>query len=435
MRVDTPPLAVRPVSLAAQSLPRSDAAIFATALLLMVFASVVDVMNLLDRGNATRYLILAVPLAGLAIARLKRPSLFIRYPTLGDAVVILLFLYGIGGSVFGVLFLGTEQTARSIFLPLVVGLAPLLVLGTPTDAEVDRIFRWLSWISTTYVVLNFVVNLNLIGGRLVEYRQFRNASFAFVALALGCAVIRRRWVLLAILSVMVVGIFATYPSATSALVLVGAGLTLFLTGRRATGLRAWVVVLSVLVTSAFLVVNYQSAVNLASSYFDLVDKAHTESGRLELWTDGLTTFQESPVFGSAFSGDTVTVRDRDDETIPYHNDFVLFLAEGGLVGLGLLLTWMVYVETTLLRRHRRYRDAGLRPQAQLTRAILIVLNGFFVAMAFNPVLSGITRSAAIFGLSAIALTLGTAPTGRRPPVIERPVTAPALNGGSAVPSI
>lgn len=399
--------------------------LFAVALLLTILASVVDVVNFLDRGTAVRYLILIVPLAGLALARLQRPTLLIRYPTFGDVVVILLVLYGLGGALFGAMFLGTQQTARPVFLPLVIGFAPLFLLDTPSDAEVDRIFRWLSGISTIYVVLNFVVNLNLIGG-LVEYRQFRNASFAFVALALGCAVIRRQWLKLAVLSVLVAGIFATYPSATSALMLVGTGLTLFLTGRRATGLRAWVIVLSVATTSGFLVVNFQSAINLASSYIDLVDKAHTETGRVELWMDGLETFRESPIVGSVFSGDIVTIRERDDEAIPYHNDFVLFLAEGGLVGLSLLLAWIVFVEATLLRRHRRYRDAGQRPQAQLTRAILIVLNGFFVAMAFNPVLAGITRSAAIFGLSAIALSLG------EPRVVRG---GSALSEGSEVPSI
>jgi O-antigen ligase/polysaccharide polymerase Wzy-like membrane protein len=405
MRVDVASSGARQLTLAQIRPRRSDVSVFTIALLLAVLASVVDVFNFLDRGTAVRYLILVVPLAGLAVARLQRPNLLIRYPTFGDVLVILLVLYGLGGALFGATFLGTQQTARPVFLPLVIGFAPIFLLDTPSDAEVDRIFRWLSGISTLYVVLNFVVNLNLIGG-LAEYRQFRNASFAFVALALGCAVIRRQWLKLAVLSVLVAGIFATYPSATSALMLAGTCLTLFMTGRRATGLRAWIIVLGIVTTSAFLVVNYQSAVSLASSYIDLVDKAHTETGRLELWLDGLATFEESPIVGSAFSGDIVTIRERDGETIPYHNDFVLFLAEGGIVGLGLLLAWIVFVETTLLRRHRRYRDAGQRPQAQLTRAILIVLNGFFVAMAFNPVLSGITRSAAIFGLSAIALSLG-----------------------------
>lgn len=428
MRVEVPSPAVRTVALPAGWRPqRSDVTIFAIALLLILFASVVDVFNVLDRGDGTRYLILTVPVAGLAVTRLRRPSFLIRQPGLGDALVIILFLYGLGGSLYGATFLGTTSTGRPVFLPLVLGFTPLLLMDRPSDAEVDRIFRWLSWIATTYVVLNFVVNLNLIGG-LAEYRQFRNASFAFVALALGCAVIRRRWVTLAFLLALVAGIFATYPSATSAIMLMGTGLTLFLTGRRATGLRAFVVISTVVVSGALLAVNFEAAIDLTSRYFDLVNKAHTEGGRFELWTDGLAKFERSPIVGQAFTDNIVAIRNRDQASIPYHNDFILFLAEGGIVGVGLLLTWIAYVEATLLKRHREYRAARRRPQADLTRAILILLNGFFVAMAFNPVLSGITRSTAIFGLSAIALSLGS-------PWAPREGDGQALSDGYAAPSI
>ncbi len=428
MRVEAIARVYQPVALpTARRPPRSDVAIFATALLLILFASVVDVFNVLDRGDGTRYLILTVPMAAVVLTRLRRPSFLIRQPRTGDVVVVLLFLYGLGGSLYGATILGTTSTGRPVFLPLVLGFTPLLLLDWPSDAEVDRIFRWLSWISTTYVVFNFVVNLNVIGG-LAEYRQFRNASFAFVATALGCAVIRRRWATLALLLVLVAGIFATYPSATSVLMLMGTGLTLFLTGRRATGLRVFVVVSTVVVSGAFLAVNFVSAINLASRYFDLVNKAHTESGRFELWTDGLAKFETSPIFGQAFTDNIVAIRNRDQASIPYHNDFILFLAEGGIVGLGLLVSWIAYVEARLLRRHREYRAAGMRPQADLTRAILILLNGFFLAMAFNPVLSGITRSTAVFGLSAVALTLGS-------PRAAREGNQHAFNGGYAAPSI
>jgi O-antigen ligase len=401
------PQATSPFPLpAVRSTPRSDVYLFAVALLLIVFVSVIDVRNDLDRGEASRYLILMIPLAALAAVRLRQPSLIIRKPTVGDAALLTLFLFGLGGSLYGVIFLNTSSTARPVFVPLVLGLAPLLLLHRPSDTEVRRIFRWLYAIAVTYVVLNFVVNFNLIGN-LLEYRQFRNASFAFVPLALACAVIRRHWMRLTALLVLLAGILATYPSATSALVLVGTGLTLFLTSARATGWRAVMVSLAVIVMTAFLLMNFQSAVNLASRYADLVDKAHTEAGRLKLWSEGLARFEESPIFGNYFADEIVVLRERDDKAIPYHNDFVLFLAEGGIVGAALLLTWIVWVEVALLRRHRQYRVAGHHERADLTRVILVALNGFFVAMAFNPVLSGITRSATIVGLSSIALSLGS----------------------------
>jgi O-antigen ligase len=92
--------------------------------------------------------------------------------------------------------------------------------------------------------------------------------------------------------------------------------------------------------------------------------------------------------------------------LPFHNDFVLFLANGGLVGLGLLVTWFAMTELTLLRRYRGFIRAGDVRRAGLLRAILVCLNAFVVAMAFNPVLPGASRSATVFGLYAIAMSVG-----------------------------
>lgn len=404
---------------------RTDVRWFALAMCLATLASVIDVGDVLDRGPATRYLLLVVPMGSLLLVRLGRPTSLIRRPTPGDVCVLLLVVFGLVGAFYGSAFLGTKQTARPIFIPMVLGLASLFLLDRPSESEVASIFRWISWIATTYVVFNFIVNINVIPG-LVEYRQYRNASFSFVALAIGCAVIKRRWVKLAITCVLTAGIFATYPSATSALIVLGTGLTLFVTGKRATGFRTGVVLVCVMAAGGFLLANFGSTVDLASRYFDLVNKARTESGRIELWSKGLSKFEESPIFGEAFAGDIVTIRDRDEQTIPFHNDYVLFLASGGIVGLGLLLGWIVSTEATLLRRHREYRDAGDRGRADLVRATLVVLNGFIVAMAFNPVLGGITRSAAIFGLSAIALSLG------RPTHVR---SRAARGGAVVVPSI
>jgi O-antigen ligase len=145
----------------------------------------------------------------------------------------------------------------------------------------------------------------------------------------------------------------------------------------------------------------------------VVDKANANSGRLDLWTEGLERWGEAPVFGSGFAGEVTAVRSRDEKALPFHNDFVLFLANGGIVGLGLLITWIVMTELTILRRYRGFVRAGDLGRAGLLRAILVCLNAFVVAMAFNPVLPGASRSATIFGLYAIAMSVGEPPPGRR----------------------
>jgi hypothetical protein len=400
---------------------RSGSYRLAASVILVITASALDVFNILDRrntailasGSAIRYLVLLIPFGAALWIRAARPSFLIRRPCLGDALVFAMWIYGVAGTTFGSVFLGTTDTARPVFLPMTVALLFLLAVDHPTDAETARIFRLLAAVSTLYVTMNFLVNTRLLPG-LAEYRQYRNASFAFVCTAIACAVAGRRYLRLAAILTMLVGIFWTYPSATSVLMLLATALTLFITSPRATIMRTIVVATSLTSIGAVAVANLDAGVEITDEYFDTVQKANANAGRLDLWSQGLEKFSESPVWGRAWTDQVVAVRERDNKALPYHNDFILFIAEGGTVGFALLFTWIVWLELTLLRRYFGYVRFGMASEAMLTRVILVTLNGFFTAMGFNPVLPGLTRSIAVFGLAGVALSLRP-PAPRRPP--------------------
>jgi hypothetical protein len=380
----------------------------ATSFLILMSIVTIDVFNYLDRGGATRYLILLVPIGTLVWIRMHEPSMIMRRPGTADVALLVLFLLGFGGSLAGVAFLGTQDTVRSVFIPMSLGLLYLFTIRPPTDDETNRILQWLGWIGLVYTVMNFLVNTSLLPG-LLAYKQYRNASFAYVALGIACAFILGRRARLFALIVMTTVIFFTYPSATSVLVLATVFLTLFLTSRRASSLRSLIVGAAVVLLAVIALMNFQAGVKITSDYFNAVGKADANAGRIDLWTAGVDKWRQSPWVGNVFSGDATAVRSRDQKALPYHNDFVLFLAEGGLLGAGLLVVWMVLTELTLISRYRGFMRSGQVARANLIRAILVTLNAFFVAMAFNPVLPGATRSATIFGLYAIAMSLGKPP--------------------------
>jgi hypothetical protein len=290
-----------------------------------------------------------------------------------------------------------------------LGLLALFVVREPTDREISRIHRWLSNIGLVYIVMNALVNIGVLP--FSEYQQYRNASVAFLALGLGAAAAagQRRRVVFELLLTAVV--FVTYPSATMVLVLLTTAFTLYLTTGRATPLRSIVIGSMVVLFAVFALSNLETWVDISNQYFDLVDKANANASRLDLWSAGVDRFEESPLVGTVFSGDAVAERSRDGRALPYHNDFVLFLALGGLLGIGLLLWWIGVTEATLIQRIHRFKRSGDQGRADLLRAILVGLNAFLVAMAFNPVLSGASRSAVVFGLYAIAMSVG-APTAR-----------------------
>lgn len=378
------------------------------AYLLIMLAASFDVYDWLDRsvqGGSNRYLIIAVPLVAAVWIRLRHPGFFVRRPMPSDIVLFALFIFGLGGSLIGVAFLGTVENARPVFLPMMVAFLYLLTIDDPTDREVSTTLNWLSWIATAYTAMNAIVNLQLLPGLLL-FKQYRNASVSMVALAVATAVVlgnRRR---LALVLALAAVIFVTYPSATSVLVGASVVLTFYITGKRSSGLRTIVVVVSVVTVSVLALANFDRGVELADRYFAVVDKTNANSGRLDLWSDGLERWREAPIFGNGFAGEVTAVRERDERSLPFHNDFVLFLANGGIVGLGLLVAWVVLTEVTLLRRYRGFVRAQDMRRAGVLRAILVCLNAFVVAMAFNPVLPGASRSVTIFGLYAIAMSLG-----------------------------
>ena len=92
--------------------------------------------------------------------------------------------------------------------------------------------------------------------------------------------------------------------------------------------------------------------------------------------------------------------------LPFHNDYILFLVEGGVIGLSLLLGWVIFTELLMLKRYRAYLRIGEESRAALLRVLLIGFNAFFVTAAFNPLFTGMSESATIFSIYALMMMLG-----------------------------
>ena len=391
---------------------RSDVYVLSAAVLLLMLVAAVDAFNFFDRPNGgLRYTILVIPFAAVVFIRARHPSLIVRRPSPPDLLLGMLFLFGFSGALIGVAIRGNLANSYPVFLPMTVGLLFLLAVDGPTEDEVGRLLDRLANVGAVYVVMNFLVNTGLLPG-LAHYLKYRNASAAIVAMALTAALVRRRWRRLAFLSFLFAVIFMTYPSATQVLMSIAVVLTLAVTTRRSGGLRTLILATVVALFVVLALVNLNTGIRLTTSYFAGVSKSNSDTGRLDLWTAGVDEFLSSPWIGQAFTGESIAIRTRDQKALPFHNDFVLFLAQGGVVGFGLLLTWIGVTELTLLRRFRAFRDAGFTDAADLTRIILVTLNCFFVSMAFNPTLEGVTRTATLFGLYGIAVSLGTPDTMR-----------------------
>jgi O-antigen ligase len=425
--------------------PKSDAYRFAIAVLVMVAIGSFDIGNFFDRGGSTRYVVLLIPLATVALIWLRRPTTMVRKPTVVDAILICLWVMGMIGTTYGLSTAETAASARPIFYPMSLGLLSLFILDQPSRSESTRILQILGWIGATYVVLAAMINAGLLPG-LADFRQFRNASFALVVMGLVAAHIRHRRGLFLILCGFALVNFAAYPSATSVIVTLTAIVVMFMTRPTASSVRPYIVGLGATLVILVAVLNVDRGIGLVSDYFETVNKVNASYGRLSVWQEGLQRFEESPIFGDAFSSGTVVTarRLRGGSTfqIPFHNDYVLFLADGGLVGVTLLVAFIVALNVTLLRRFRTAIRDERREDADLIRLLLVLFDAFFVAAAFNPVIEGMSRSATIFGLYAVAMLVGRPelpPGARRPPRAGPQGAGPqrvsrTTSGGARIPA-
>lgn len=390
----------------------TDAYRFSRSILLVVAIASFDLGNFFDRGGSSRYALLLIPFITIAIQRLRRPSTIVRRPMPTDVMLLCLWVIGMIGTIYGVTLGDSAESAasaRPIFFPMSLGLCSLFVLDEPTRVETRRVLQMLGWIGAAYVVLAGLVNAGLVPG-LAEFRQFRNASFALVMMGLVAAHVQRRRGVFLVLCGFALLNFAAYPSATSVILTLTTIAVMYMTRPTVSSVRPYVVGIGVTVVLLIAVLNVDRGIGLLNQYFDAVNKVNANYGRLSVWAEGVERFAESPIIGDAFSSGTVveTRRLRGGSTfqIPFHNDYVLFLSDGGVIGVGLLVGFVIGLNVTLLRRFRiavreeRWEDAGL------LRVLLVLFDAFFVAAAFNPVIEGMSRSATIFGLYAVAMLIG-----------------------------
>jgi O-antigen ligase len=393
---------------------RTDAYRFGRALLLTLALATLDAPGLFRAQTSAWYLLLVPPLLTIVLVRVRRTSTLIRRPIASDVVLGVLFIFGLIGTTYATLFRPTTATARPIFIPMTIAFLYLATLERPTAGECDRLIRALTWIGIGYLLLNAAIYFGLAPGPgLSGDHPFRNSQLFFVAMALvGAGVLRRLGafvILLGLIGFMVV----TYPSATTILVSIGTVSTLYVTQRRASQVRVLALACALVIVIPLALARPTGSIDVSERYFAAVGKADTNPTRVAVWTEGMRRFRESPLIGSGFAGSAnaiiVRVPGRRPIQVPFHNDFILFLVAGGVVGVALLLIWVILTEVIVLRRYRMFLRAGWDEHARLLRTLLVGFNAFFVAAAFNPEFTAVSGSASIFVIYGLMLSLGHPP--------------------------
>lgn len=411
----------------------SDSYVLSKTLVALLLLATVDVTNFLDRGStsggsAARYLVLLIPFGSIFLIRLQRPSPLVRQPALADWILLWLMLFGLIGSLYGRLYLDTGSSALPIFVPMAMGFVYLATLHELSEDEAWHLQRAIAFVCLIYAALMVLAASGAVP-LLQANRNYRNSMSMFAALGFASILLTRQWSRLVAFLLLLSLAFLFYPSATLMLVAFATLVTFFVTRPRGSNTRAYLVgilLVSVLVAG---LLNFNRSIQLADDYFLAVGKTNTTNTRLALWAAGIEKFETSPLVGDAFSGETTAEVARRITgggahlDAPYHNDYVLFLASGGLLGFGLLIGWFVVTEVTILQRYRGFLAAGQEKRARFLRALLAGYNAWFVAAAFNPLFSGASRTMTLFSFYGLMMCAGRPP---RPSPQINPPAQPAL---------
>lgn len=392
-----------------RSMP-SDSYLFMRVLVFVLLIVTLDVTNVLDTGNAIRYLFLLIPFGGAFLVRLRTRSSLIRRPVLADKILLALVIFGGVGSAFGRVFLHTSSTALPIFVPMTMAFLYLFTREDPTEDEVRKILLALAAVGLLYVFMNAVANSGAIPA-LQASRTYRNAQVMYVALGFAAVLFTRRGLRLGAFLLLAGFVFATYPSATSGLVAFSTLMTFFATRPHGTRIRFYLagfVILSILVAALF---NFSKTTQIAGDYFSAAGKRDNTNARVVLWTAGLQRFAHSPFYGDAFTGEVSVLVYRQAGSRapirnPYNDDYIQFAAGGGAFALLLLLSWIMLVETMAIRRYRGFVASGQRYHSFVLRALLVGFNAWLTAAAFNPLFEGMARSATLFAIYGLMMCLG-----------------------------
>jgi hypothetical protein len=411
----------RPIhrGLIASEIVPTDTYRFDRSLVVLLLFATLNAQGLVNGQGPAWYLLLVIPVVSIALVRARLASTTIRRPVLSDVVLLILLLFGLAGTTYGVLFLGTTAPLRPTFVPMVIALFYLGTLDQPTGQESLALVRGLVWVGIAYLLVNISVALGIApGAGLNGDHPFRNSQLLFVAMAVVGAVSLRRWAVVSLLAFLVGWMVLLYPSGTTILVAVGSLATIYVTQPRSSGIRTGAMAALAVVLVSVALLKLGATQNVTEQYFSAVGKQNNDATRLAAWNDGMDRFWRSPIIGSGFADNTyaqvVLVPGQRVNQVQFHNDFILFLAEGGVVGIGLLLVWAAVTEVTIIRRYRMFARAGWSSHARLLRTLLVGWNAFFVAAAFNPQFSAVTGSASIFALYGLMMSLGTPPPeGRR----------------------
>ena len=395
----------------------------------MMLVVSLDFRDYFDKsGSTARYGLLLIPIGIVLLARLRRRHLLLRRWSAPDRLLFVLMVWGIVGSLYGKHHDHTASGALPVFVPMLIAFTYLLAETPPTDRECLRILNGISIIGVVYAFMNSIANA---GAHFIAAKTYRNSKILYVTMGISATYQLRRRRRLLLMLLLAGFIFVTYPSGTDVVVTVVGLATWFFTKPAGSPLRPAVVVTLGTFLLLLAIANFAASTGLAAEYFHAVGKKDNNNARVALYSAAVDQVKASPIYGTGFTGSIteLVIRQAGEGAAfkaPFHDDYLMIAANGGLLGLLLFVIWIAATEINVLRRYRGFLNSREYPRAMLLRSLLVGFNTLFAAALFNPELEAIGRGATVFGIYALMMVLGQ-------PARQQPAAMPTQEAGRPQP--
>jgi hypothetical protein len=311
------------------------------------------------------------------------------------ATALVLFAYGLVGTAYGRLVLGTENGTLPLIGPLVIAcLPPVRNWGAVPHWRSG--LRMVSAACAVFAVLSGLSRMGLLPETQVDVLNHEKAFVVVLGIVAAVAARSRLWFLVAVGAAVFA--FLQYPAATYLVAAVAVlGTLVLVRWAPRPGVRV-VLAVTTMAATALAVLQIDDLIRLTRSYFVLVGKIDNGGTREALYRAALSKF-DSPVFGSLFTGDITVVGELSgvETVVPVHNDYLSISLGGGVVAAALLLGLFLFANGLVLRSLPGMTDPFQRRTAV---ALLTAVNGAAVSAFANPIFMNPGASTVVFALLA-----------------------------------
>lgn len=353
------------------------------------------------------FIVLCLTLSAILVS--KKHNRF-SHPNVAKVVMIFAILFAFPGGLYNK-FLTSHSSNLMIgtllfILPLSAEFYPLQGRTiTPT-----KIIRTLFLVSGAYFIASSVALFGAHYYGLPNFHVYAHERAYMMPLLFLPFIIQRRWIPSVFFAAISLVLFYYDPRSTMGIVLATSIVLVWILPRFTSKTCLFILILGLCAAVFFGISSFASVANLDSQFKTAVGGRSNADMRENYHKLAMSDFRKSPLFGDFFSGEVgysyVFGRyggGSEELQRPIHNDFLVLLARGGVIGGGIFFTAIITSLVIALRNYRICIKHGFKEMGRLLLILAVTLISGLICMTVNPIVNSVSTGWAFYYLLALVM--------------------------------